>query len=193
MAQRSGLLVPIIIIGATLFGLGSYSAWRKTHHAPEAIVDARDNPRTMQAPPAPDVPKDAAQRAAEQTSITATLPSVSSEVTPNGSATTRLTLNPWVMSLMGERPANFRSGVVAQLARAEKDGNLNCAPALKTTLPAAIDALEEIVCTTKTGDKLEGQFDSDGDGRLEIKAPDGEEVSIRKSGTEFSVSVEAAN
>jgi hypothetical protein len=54
---------------------------------------------------------------------------------------------------------------------------------------ATLSALEEVSCTDKEGAVFTGQFDSDGEGTLEIKSQDKEKVTIEKSGGSFSVTV----
>ena len=68
MAKQNGpgIFVPLIIIGATIFGLGAYQALRPKPVEINPTFEAVDNPRTMQEPPPPAASKDAEQLAGEE-------------------------------------------------------------------------------------------------------------------------------
>jgi hypothetical protein len=183
--KGSGIFVPLIIIGATIFGLGAYQALRPKPVDINPTFEALDNPRTMQAPPPPSASKDAAQLAAEES---ATEGQASAET----AATTTLKPDdaPWLKAIMGGVMGEFRSTVVTALQKEQAKGDLNCSPVLTKATEAALTALEEVSCTDKEGAVFTGEFDSDGDGSLEIKSPDREKVTIEKSGGSFSVTVD---
>jgi len=189
--RGSGIFVPLIIIGATIFGLGAYQALKpkpveinKTFEALDNFAGA-DNPRTMQAPPLPAASKDAAQLAAEGS---ATEDQANAE--PAATKTLKLDDAPWLKTIMGGVLGEFRSTVVTALKKEQAKGDLNCSPVLTKASEATLDALEEVSCTDKEGAVFTGQFDTDGDGSLEIKSPDKEKVTIEKSGGSFSVTVD---
>jgi hypothetical protein len=96
---------------------------------------------------------------------------------------------PWLKAIMGGVLGEFRSTVVKALQKEQSKGELNCSPVLTTASEATLNALEEVSCTAKDGSIFTGQFDSDGDGTLEIKSQDQEKVTIEKSGGAFSVTV----
>lgn len=182
--QSSGIFVPLIIIGATIFGVGTYHALRPKPVDINPTFEAVDNPRTMQAPPPPAASKDAAQLAAEEAAT-------QNEPTSEGTDKKTLKLEdaPWLKAIMGGVLGEFRSTVVKALQKEQSKGELNCSPVLTTASEATLNALEEVSCTAKDGAIFTGQFDSDGDGTLEIKSQDQEKVTIEKSGGAFSVTV----
>jgi hypothetical protein len=182
--QGSGMLVPLIIIGATLFGLGAYQALRPEAAQINPTFQAIDNPRTMQGPPLPAAGKDAARLAAE---ASATQGQTNAE--PGTAQTIRLNDAPWLKAIMAGVLGEFRGTVVSALEKEQAKGGLNCSPVLTKANEAALSVLEEVSCTDKDGAVFTGQFDSDGDGSLEIKSQDKEKVTIEKSGGSFSVTV----
>ena len=183
--QGSSMFVPLIIIGATLFGLGAYQALKPKPAEINPTFEAVDNPRTMQAPPPPAASKDAAQMAAEAGS---TKDQISAE--PSVAKTTKLNDAPWLKTIMAGVLGEFRSTVVTALKKEQAKGDLNCSPVLTKASETALGALEEVSCTDKDGAVFTGQFDSDGDGSLEIKSQDQEKITIEKSGGSFSVTVD---
>jgi hypothetical protein len=183
--QGSGIFVPLIIIGATIFGLGAYQALRPKPVEINPTFEAVDNPRTMQAPPPLAASKDAAQLAAE---AGATEDKASAEL--GADKTIKLNDAPWLKSIMGGVLGEFRGTVVTALKKEQAKGDLNCSPVLTKATEAELKALDEVSCTDKEGAVFTGQFDSDGDGSLEIKSPDMTKVSIEKSGGSFSVTVD---
>ena len=183
--KGSGIFVPLIIIGATIFGLGAYQALKPKPVEINPTFEAVDNPRTMQAPPPPSASKDAAQLAAE---AGATEDKASTE--PTAAKTRKLDDAPWLKAIMGGVLGEFRSTVITVLQKEQAKGDLNCSPVLTKATEAALNALEDVSCTDKEGTVFTGEFDSDGDGSLEIKSPDKEKVTIEKSGGSFSVTVD---
>ena len=183
--QGPGMFVPLIIIGATLFGLGAYQALKPKPAEINPTFEAVDNPRTMQAPPPPAASKDAAQLAAEESATEG------QANTKLGTAKTiRLNDAPWLKAIMAGVLGEFRGTVVSALKKEQAKGDLNCSPVLTKASEAALGALEEVSCTDKDGAVFTGQFDSDGDGSLEIKSQDQEKITIEKSGGSFSVTVD---
>ncbi len=183
--QGSGIFVPFIIIGATIFGLGAYQALRPKPAEINPTFEAVDNPRTMQAPPPPAAGKDAAQLAAEESAI-----AEQANAEPAPSKPLKLDDAPWLKAIMGGVLGEFRSTVVTALKKEQAKGDLNCSPVLTKAPETAMNALEEVSCTDKEGAVFKGQFDADGDGSLEIKSPDTTKVTIEKSGGSFSVTVD---
>lgn len=182
--QGSGMFVPLMIIGATIFGLGAYQATKPKPVDINPTFQAVDNPRTMQAPPPPEASKDAAQLAAE-----AGATEEKTKTEPVSANTLRLNDAPWLKAIMGGVLGEFRGTVVKALQKEQANGNLNCSPVLTKAPEATLSALEQVSCTDKEGAVFTGQFDSDGDGTLEIKSQDKEKVTIEKSGGSFSVTV----
>lgn len=182
--QGSGMFVPLMIIGATIFGLGAYQATKPKTVDINPTFQAVDNHHTMQAPPPPEATKDAAQQAAE---AAATEEKANAE--PASANTLRLNDAPWLKAIMGGVLGEFRGTVVKALQKEQANGNLNCSPVLTKAPETTLRALEEVSCTDKEGAVFTGQFDSDGDGTLEIKSQDKEKVTIEKSGASFSVTV----
>jgi hypothetical protein len=181
----SGIFVPLIIIGATIFGLGAYQALKPEPAQINPTFEVVDNPRTMQAPPPPAASKDAARLAVEES---ATEGLVNPE--PGTAKTIRLNDAPWLKAIMAGVLGEFRATVVAALKKEQAKGDLNCSPVLTTASGAVLSALEEVSCTGKDGTVFTGQFDGDGDGSLEILSQDSEKVTIEKSGGSFSVTVD---
>ena len=186
MAKQKGpgIFAPLIIIGATIFGLGAYQALRPKPVEINPTFEAVDNPRTMQAPPPPAASKDAAQLAAEESATEGKADAALGAV-----KTLRLNDAPWLKAIMGGVLGEFRGTVVKALQKEQANGNLNCSPVLTKASEATLSALEEVSCTDKEGAVFTGQFDSDGEGTLEIKSQDKEKVTIEKSGGSFSVTV----
>ena len=184
--QGSGIFVPLIIIGATIFGLGAYQALRPKPVDINPTFEAVDNPRTMQAPPLPAAGKDAAQLAAEESATE----DQANAAEPAATKTLKLDDAPWLKAIMGGVLGEFRSTVITALKKEQTKGDLNCSPVLTKASEAALNALEDVTCTDKEGAIFTGQFDADGDGSLEIKSPDKEKVTIEKSGGSFSVTVD---
>ncbi len=187
MAKRpgSGIFVPLMIIGATIFGLGAYHAIRPKPVEINPTFEAVDNPRTVQGPGLPPMGKDAAQLAAEES---ATEDKDGTDAVPAN--TLKLNDAPWLKSIMGGVLGEFRSTVVTALQKEQSKGELNCSPVLTKASDATLKNLEEVSCTAKDGAIFTGQFDADGDGTLEIKSQDKEKVTIEKLGGSFSVTVD---
>ena len=183
--QGSGMFVPLMIIGATIFGLGAYQATKPKPVDINPTFQAIDNPRTMQAPPPPQAGKDAAQLAAEESATEG-----KSEPAPDPEKTLRLNDAPWLKAIMGGVLGEFRGTVVKALQKEQANGNLNCSPVLTKASEANLSALEEVSCTDREGAVFMGQFDPNGEGTLEIKSQDKEMITIEKSGGKFSITVD---
>jgi hypothetical protein len=191
--KRGGAMLPLIIVGATLFAFGAYQSTRpkepeinKGYEAP--AVTAPANPRTMQAPDAPPVVKDAAQMAAEADQTT--LPAPKSETK---STKIQISDAPWLQGIMTGAFGNFRDGVLKSLKAEQAKGDVNCAPVLTNLDAAALGALEKVSCTAKDGGQISGEFDETGDGEIQIKDADGAKVTVSKNGGDFNVETRDSN
>jgi hypothetical protein len=178
--QGSGMMVPLIIIGATLFGLGTWQALKPKEVEVDPTFTVPENPRTLQAPPLPESGKDAAQVAAESGATEA----------KNTDISIKISDAPWIKAIMGGVLGEFRSTVVKALKDQQSEG-LNCSPALGNLTQDQIQDLEEVTCTDKDGTIITGTFDTVGDGTLEVKDPSGQSVQIRKFEGSFTVQTES--
>lgn len=175
--QGSGMLVPFIIIGATLFGLGTWQALKPKPAEVNPTFTAPENPRTLQAPPLPDAGKDAAQLAAEAGATDSEDQTISVKVSDA----------PWMKAIMSSMLGEFRATVVKALQKEQANGSLNCSPVLGTLTKDQVQELEDVTCTDKEGAVVTGSFDPDGNGRLEVKDPAGQTVVIEKSSGSFTI------
>jgi hypothetical protein len=196
--KKSSAMLPLIIVGATLFGFGTYQSLKPKDAevnqgfvAPPESVSIPDNPRTMQAPDAPAPEKDAAARAAEATETTK---ATDLEANVNG-VKLKLSVSeaPWLQGIMTGALGNFREGVLKNLKEQQAKGGINCAPLLTNMEQAALSKLEAITCTTKDGGQIKGEFDEAGDGELRIDDTDGARVTVSKNNGDFNVETRAAN
>jgi hypothetical protein len=183
--KKSGAMLPLIVIGAALFGAGIYQNSRPK--VPEVNTGfiappPPENPRTMQAPDAPPMEKDAAQRAAEADQTTTPPPK------SDDKSSVRISLSdvPWIQGLITSKIGNFREGALKSLKTEQDTGGINCSPVLTD----AVSTIEQVSCTAKDGAQIKGEFDEVGDGELRIEATDGATVSILKNETDFRVEVE---
>lgn len=136
----------------------------------------------MQAPDAPAMEKDAAQRAAESDTITMSdvkADKIELKVSP--------TPAPWLQAIMSNTTGNFRDGVLASLKGEQAKGSLNCAPVLTDTAQSAFAGIEKIACTAKDGGQIDGEFADSGDGDLKAEYPDGTVVKVTKNDGDFNV------
>jgi hypothetical protein len=182
--KRSGsAMFPLIIIGAILFGFGVYQSGRpKDPEVNQGYVAPAQNPRTIQAPDNPPIPKDAAQRAAEE--VKATQPTVDrSEI----EVTTQTPNDPWVQGIMTGAFGNFRAGVLKTLKAEQTKGDINCSPVLTNLDDTALGNVEKIACTAKNGGQIKGEFDEIGEGEFRIDYLNGGMIEVTKSDGDFKV------
>lgn len=188
--KKSSAMIPLILIGAALFGFGTYQSMKpkepevnptfvatpNTPSPPTTPSTATPaNPLTMQAPDAPPIGKDAAQLAAAAGDTT--------NVPPQKSVLD----DPWFEALKVGDARNFRARTMTALKDQQVKGVVNCRPSLAQRSDIAVATLEEVSCTATDGSTIESQFDSDNDGELRAKAPDGSVTRIERSGDAFSV------
>jgi hypothetical protein len=192
--KKSSAMLPLIIVGAALFGFGTYQSMKPKEPEvntgfvtpPEAPTapdsPTPDNPRTMQAPDAPPTTKDAAQRAAEAEETTKI------EAKVNG-ASVKLSISdaPWLQGIMSGAFGNFRDGVLASLKTEQAKGDVNCAPVLTSLDSVALARLEKVTCTAKDGGQITGEFDEAGDGELTIEDANSGRVRVSKNDGDFNV------
>jgi hypothetical protein len=194
--RSGGAMLPLIIVGATLFGFGTYQSMRpkdvevnKGFEAQSSVAapstPSPPNPRTMQAPDAPPMPKDAAARAAETTETTET---TKVEAKTDG-ANVKLSISdaPWLQGIMSGAFGNFREGVLKSLKAEQAKGDVNCAPVLTNLDMAGLASLEKVTCTAKDGGQIKGEFDETGDGDLTIEDGKGGRVQVSKNDGDFNV------
>ena len=176
--KKSSAMVPLIIIGACLFGFGTYQSMKpKATEVNSGFVAGPQNPRTLQAPDAPPMTKDAAQMAAEADQITTPM---SKAEAPR--VKLAITEAPWMQGIMTGAFGNFREGVLKVLKAEQAKGGINCAPVLTD-----ISSIEKISCTTKDGAQITGEFDASGDGEFTVEDPSGGRVQVSKNNGDFNV------
>jgi hypothetical protein len=191
--KKSSAMLPLIIVGATIFAFGTYQSMKPKEpevnptfvaasETPTSPKTAPANPVTMQAPDAPLVGKDAAQDAAEATEIT-----ISKAKAETNKVEISVTNAPWLKALMTGVFGNFREGVLGSLKAEQDKGGINCTPVLNTMTDADIAKLEKVSCTGKDGGQITGEFDEDGEGDLRVEYPNGGMVKISKNGGNFNV------
>lgn len=176
-------MLPLVIVGACLFGFGTYQAMKpKDPEVNTGFIAPADNPRTMQAPAAPPVTKDAAQKAAEASDTTVpTTPSERQKEQPS------IANVPWLKTIMAGAFGNFREGVLTSLKAEQTKGAMNCAPALTDMPIAGFIRVATISCTTKDGGQISGDFDEAGEGDLKVEYGDGAQVRVSKNEGDFNV------
>jgi hypothetical protein len=139
--KKTSAMVPLMIVGACLFGLGTYQAVKPKEVEVNKGYEAPANPRTMQAPDAPALTKDAAQLAAEADETTLP-PAATVEIAPKTPPAPTVIDQDWFKALKVEDTLNFRGTVLPVLKKAQIDGAINCSPALtpKSEAELALDA-----------------------------------------------------
>jgi hypothetical protein len=202
--KKSSTMLPVIVIGAALFGFGAYQSMKpkefevnKGFEAPPAVsapnspsvpdtpsadTSGMTNPRTMQAPDAPPMTKDAAQLAAEADDTTKI------EAKVNGKSV-KLSISdaPWLQGIMSGALGNFREGVLASLKTEQTKGDINCTPVLTSMTKSAFSGVEKVTCTAKDGGQISAEFDETGDGDLTIEDTNGGSVKVSKNDGDFNV------
>jgi hypothetical protein len=191
--KKSSAMLPLILVGAALFGLGTYQSMKPKDpevntgfvappETPPSPERPPANPITMQAPDSPPMGKDAAQVAAEADQTT--IPAPKSETK---GIKIQISDAPWLQGIMAGAFGNFRDGVLKSLKAEQAKGDLNCAPVLTSLDAAALTALEKVACTAKDGGQISGEFDATGDGELKIEDTDGAIVKVSKNDGDFNV------
>lgn len=194
--KKSSAMIPLIIVGACLFGLGVYQSMKpkdpevntgyvaspQTSLPPKISLPQEGNPRTLQAPDAPPMTKDAAQRAAETNTTT----DVSAKI--NGT-TVALSISdaPWLQGIMSGALGNFRDGVLGSLKVEQAKGGINCTPVLTKMAESAFTGVEKIACTAKDGGQISGDFKRNGDGDMKVEDPNGGMIKVSKNDGDFNV------
>ncbi len=188
-SNKPSAMVPLIIVGACLFGFGAYQSLKpKPPEVNTGFVAPPENPRTMQAPVAPVPSPTAADQAAEEAATT----EVSVKASPNASSVS-LTDTPWLRAIIAGAGGNFRDLVLGGLKEQQVKGNLNCAPVLTNMAPTSFVSVGRIACTAKDGAQIKGDFDRRGDGDLEVEAMDGGGVTISQNDGDFKLETKNAN
>jgi hypothetical protein len=180
--NKTSAMVPLMIVGACLFGLGTYQAMKPKQVEVNKGYEAPANPRTMQAPDAPALTKDAAQLAAEADETTLQRTEAQTK-----DVKIRISDAPWLQGIISGAFGNFREGVLKSLKTEQAKGDVNCAPVLTNMDAAALGALEKVSCTAKDGGQITGEFDKTGDGELQIENTDGAMVKVSKTDGDFNV------
>ena len=176
--KRSGLVVPLMIIGATMFALGTYRSLRPTEAEVNRGFEASDSQVKADKIVAADAAELAAQAAPE------------SDTQSPSQFQLSVTKVPWVKDLLIGALGEFDLTVVRSLQKQQVAGELNCSPVLTGLAESALKKLEEVTCTAKDGNVLAASLDGDGDGRLEIKSSEGDVVTIEKSDSDLRISAE---
>ena len=186
-------MLPLIVIGACLFGFGTYQSMKPEERevntgfvAPAVsappVSASPGNPRTMQAPDAPPVIPDGATVAAREGETTKV------EASINGTQVkVALSHAPWLQAIMTGMSGNFREGIVKSLKAEQIKGSINCAPSLNDLAQASIASLDKVTCTAKDGATIDADFNDDGQGNLSVEYPNGGKVEISKDGEDFRV------
>jgi hypothetical protein len=195
-------MLPLIIVGATLFGFGTWQSLRPRDVPPPDVnqgfvapPEVPANPRTMQAPDAPPPTKDAAQLAAEDGDVTA-------EAKIEKIASKPSILNePWFAVLRDGSVLDFRAKAQAALMAQQKKGALNCSPTLVGKTEIELTQIDSVTCLASDGSKIEGNFEEGyklgdtgplrSDGEIVATSPDNKVITIRKNGDEFGVTEES--
>jgi hypothetical protein len=204
MAERkqSSAMLPLIIVGATLFAFGTWQSTRpKEPEVNQGFVSPSTelpaNPRTMQAPDAPPQTVDAAQRAAQAGDVTQI------EEVEKIAPQTSVLNEPWFLALRDGSVLDFRAKTLTALKDQQAKGALNCRPTLLGKTDLELSETEAVSCLATDGSKIEGRFESGykardtgpilSEGEIEATAPDNRTITIVKSGDEFNVREEANN
>jgi hypothetical protein len=200
--KRSSAMLPLIIVGATLFAFGTWQSTRpKEPEVNQGFVspapEVPANPRTMQAPDAPLLSVDAAQRAAQAGDVT------QSENVEKIAPQPSVLGEPWFMALRDGSVSDFRAKTLAALKDQQSKGVLNCRPTLLGRTDLELAETESVTCLATDGSKIEGRFEKGykvgdvgpllSDGEIEATSPDNRTITIEKSGDEFNVREEANN
>jgi hypothetical protein len=198
--KKSGAMLPLIIVGATLFAFGIFQSTRPPEpevnsgftSTPSASTPA--NPRTMQAPDAPPSAKNAAQRAAETGDVTAKIKADALTNTPS------VLDEPWFKALRIGDSSDFRGQALAAFKDQQGKGTLNCTPVLTSMTPQQLAAVTRVSCVATDGSQMEAEFsdvDNVGrpdslrsDGEIRATSPDNKVIKIEKNGDEFNATVE---
>jgi hypothetical protein len=197
--KKSSAMLPLIIVGAALFGIGAYQSTKPKDpevntgfvappHVPETSPSTPANPLTLQAPDAPPITKDAAQRAAESDAITD-----SKEKVKGAEVNLSLADAPWLKGLITGAFGNFRESALKSLKAEQAKGDVNCAPVLTGLDVEALAALEKVSCTAKDGSQITGEFDETGDGDLNVEDTKGNRVRVKKQDGDFNVEIRNFN
>jgi hypothetical protein len=194
--KKMSAMLPLIIVGATLFGFGTWQSTRPPE--PEVnqgftspAVEAPQNPRTMQAPDGLPVTKDAAQRAAEDAAVTkdATIEKIAAKPSALNEA--------WFVALRDGAVLDFRAKALGALGEQQRKGTLNCRPTLVGKTEIELANTDAVSCLATDGSKIEGTFEKgykvrdvgplQSDGELVATSPGDRRITITKSGDEFGV------
>lgn len=201
--RGNSAMLPLIIVGATLFAFGAYQSTRpkevEVNKGFESTVSAPQNPRTIQAPDNPPVEKDAAQRAAEAKETTQPKPAEALEPVP---AVKTILDEAWFQALQVGDVADFRGRALAALKAQQGSGAINCTPVLTQKSVEELAKIERVTCLAKDGVEIKGEFEADykvndtgpvqNDGEITATAPNDVVVKIQKSGDEFNTTRENA-
>jgi hypothetical protein len=193
--KKSSAMLPIIIIGAAMFGFGIFQSTRP----PEPEVNqgfvapstptVPANPRTMQAPDAPVVEKDAAERAASSSAVT----------TP--SATPAQVIDQaWFAPIKAGETQDFSRLALLAFKAQVAQGTLTCSPAMARMREDEVLLLKKVTCLSDDGTKIESEFTDSykvnnvgplhTDGEITVTTPDKQVIKVVKSGDEFGVMTE---
>jgi hypothetical protein len=197
--NKTSAMVPLMIVGACLFGLGTYQAMKPKQVEVNKGYEAPANPRTMQAPDGPAMTKDAAQLAAEADETTLP-PAATVAVAPKAPPAPTILDQDWFKALKIGDTLDFRGTVLPVLKKAQIDGAINCSPALTPKSEAELALVEKVTCLAGDGTQIKAEFGNDytddngaikrNDGDLVATTPDNKVVKIEKSGNEFNVTTE---
>jgi hypothetical protein len=205
--KKGSAMLPLIIVGATLFGFGTWQSLRPQEARPPEInktfevtlPETPANPRTMQAPDAPAPTKDTAQRAAEDGEVTNGL---NIDVKIETTATKPSIIDEdWFKAMRDGYVLDFRAKALAALIVQQKKGTLNCSPTLLGKTDIQLAQTDTVTCLATDGSKIEGSFEKgykvrdvgplQSDGEIIATSPDNKVITIRKEGDEFGVTEEA--
>jgi hypothetical protein len=199
--NKTSAMVPLMIVGACLFGLGTYQAMKPKEAEVNKGYEAPANPRTMQAPDAPPMTKDAAQLAAEADETTVP-PAATEAIAPKAPPAPTVLDQDWFKALKVEDATDFRGAVLPVLTKAQRDGAINCSPALTPKSEAELALVEKVTCLAGDGTQIKAEFGADytddngsikrNDGELVATSPDDKVIKIERSGSEFNVTTERA-
>jgi hypothetical protein len=193
--RRGGAMLPLIIVGATLFAFGIYQSTRpkevevnKGYEGP--AISAPANPSTMQAPDAPPLSKDDAARAAQATETTLPAPGATKSVLDQE----------WFQALRTGDTFDFRGRALAAFKAKQDDGTLNCSPVLTSKSAAELAQIDAVTCLAKDGSEIKAEFEDDyqvgdvgpvqNDGEISATAPNKKVYKIQKSGDEFNATTQ---
>ncbi|GIU66807.1 hypothetical protein PsB1_0961 [Candidatus Phycosocius spiralis] len=170
------MVVPLMIIGATLFALGTYRSLKPEQaQVNQGFVASDQKPSDADKADAAELAAQAAPEADTQSPSQFQL---------------SVTKAPWVKDLLIGALGEFDLAVVRSLQKQQAAGEMNCSPVLTGLAQPEIKKLEEVICTAKDGNILKASFDGSEHGTLEIKSPEGDVVTIEKSETDLRISAE---